>query len=77
MNRQTKELDLALSNVRLKVGGTGLQFLSPITRKEILSICQEAGLIFKHDCQSCPKREEDDYGLVCVITCAEPFKEIE
>lgn len=43
----------------------------------LLKACKEAGLIFKHDCQNCPKREEDDWGLVCVLTCAEPLKEID
>lgn len=46
MNKQTKELDLVLSNIRFEAGSVGLQFLSPIARREILRACKEAGLRF-------------------------------
>ena len=44
---------------------------------QILRECKKAGLIFNHDCENCPKREEDGYGLICVIRCSEPFEEID
>lgn len=46
MNKQTKKLDLALSSIKFEVGSVGLQFLSPIVRKEILNVCKESGLKF-------------------------------
>ncbi len=54
MTNKTRELDLALSNVRFEVGGAGLQFLSPIVRREIMEICRESGLKF------ITERTEDD-----------------
>ena len=44
---------------------------------DILRACREAGLIFRHDCRNCPDREEDAWGLVCVVACGKPFEEID
>lgn len=76
INEQTEKLedsvyDIIFSNRHnIELGSHALTAL-------VLKVCKEAGLIFKHDCQNCPKREEDDYGLLCVLTCTEPFEEIE
>ncbi len=50
MNELTKKLDMALSLIKFEVGDAGLQFLSPVTRSQILKACKGAGLMFvSHD----------------------------
>lgn len=43
----------------------------------ILCECKEAGLMFRCNCKECPKRKEDDFGLLCILTCTELFEEMD
>ncbi len=72
MNEQTEKLKVEMAWVIEELGYDKFGCAD-----QILKACKEAGLVFKHDCENCPQREEDGYGLLCVLTCAEPFKEID
>jgi len=45
MNKQTKELDMVLSNL-YEIMGDGKYFLSPRIRTKILKACKDNGLVF-------------------------------
>ena len=65
-NKQTKELE-----TRLKKTGFNQTEIHHIKK-----VCKDVGLIFRHDCKNCSKREEDGYGLICVLNCYEPLEGI-
>ena len=76
MNEQTKKLGDRFTRILYLMDTSnpdcGIQAVS-----QLLSACKEAGLIFDRDCKNCPDWKEDKYGMVCIITCDKPFKEID